>query len=250
MTFIKDIYEYIDSFAPFSTQASWDNSGLLVGDSLRKITKVMLCLDITDSVIEEAKKEGCELIISHHPVIFSPLKCIDPTDIVYKLIKADLCALCVHTNLDIAQDTGVNTCLAEKLQLSNTMLYPEDFLCIGELKHIMSDDEFALYVKKALSCSGVRYTKGNAIKTVAVSSGGGSDAVQLKEKYHFDAVVTGEIKHHHFIYAQQNDFCAVEAGHFNTEDIVISPLKKKLSGYFSDVEFVKSASLADPVNFI
>ncbi len=250
MTQIKNIYKYIDSVAPFSSQAGWDNSGLLVGDMNKKVNKVMLALDITENVVDEAIDLGCELIISHHPVIFSPLSHIDSNSIVYKLIKSDLCALCAHTNLDIADDIGVNECLARALKLNNTTLYKDDFLCVGTLEKSMSSDDFAKYVKDSLNCSGVRCTKGENIQTVAVSSGGGSEAVTLKEKFNFDAIVTGEIKHHHFLYAQNNGFCCVEAGHFATEDIVITPLLEKLSATFSDVTFIKSESLTDPVSFI
>ncbi len=250
MTQIKNIYEHIDSVAPFSSQAEWDNSGLLVGDMNKKVSKVLLALDINQSVVDEAKATGCELIISHHPVIFSPISHIDSNSVVYSLVKNDICALCAHTNLDIAEDIGVNECLAKALELNNTTLYPDDFLCVGTLEKSMSSDDFAKYVKDALSCSGVRYTKGEDIKTVAVSSGGGSEAVTLKEKYNFDAVVTGEIKHHHFLYAQDKGFCCVEAGHFATEDIVITPLLEKLSATFDDVTFIKSESLTDPVSFI
>ncbi|MBE6824648.1 MAG: Nif3-like dinuclear metal center hexameric protein [Ruminococcaceae bacterium] len=250
MTQIKNIYEYLDSVAPFLSQADWDNSGLLVGDMSKKVSKVLLSLDITESVVDEAKASSCELIISHHPVIFSPLSQIDSSSIVYKLIKSDVCALCAHTNLDIAKNIGVNECLAKALGLNDTTLYPEDFLCVGTLEKAISSDEFAKHVKECLNCNGVRYTKGQNIKTVAVSSGGGSEAVTFKEKYNFDAVVTGEIKHHHFLYAQDKGFCCVEAGHFSTEDIVVAPLLEKLSATFSDVTFTKSKSLADPVRFI
>ena len=122
----------------------------------------------------------------------------------------------MHTNLDIAEDGGVNTELAKALKLQNTVLYQDDFLCVGELTKEMSCDDFAIFVKEHLNCKGVKYTKSNDIKTVAVSSGGGGEAVLLNGKYHFDALVTGEMKHHLFLYAQEEKICAVEAGHFST----------------------------------
>ncbi len=249
MTLIKDIYEYLDSVAPFDTQAEFDNSGLLVGDMDTKVSKVLMCLDITDKVIEEAKDISAQLILSHHPVIFSPLKNIETDSVVYKLISSKLSALCAHTNLDKAENIGVNAVLAKKLELHNTALYKDEFLCVGELKAPMTDREFALFVKNALQCKGVRYTKGKVIKTVAVSSGAGSEGVTLSDKYHFDAFVTGELKHHHFLFAKEKSVCAVEAGHFCTEDVVINPLKDLLSKRFPDVNFVKSQALTDIVEF-
>lgn len=250
MTLIRDIYSYIDSIAPFDTQADFDNSGLLVGDMDTGVSKVMLTLDITEDVINEAKETGCELIISHHPVIFSLLKSVAANSIVYKLIKSGLSALCVHTNLDKAESIGVNECLANALKLKNPRLFADEYLCVGELENTMTDGEFAHYVKGALSLKGVRYTRGRVVKTVAVSSGAGGEAVTLKDKYNFDALVTGEIKHHHFLEAKEKSLCAVEAGHFNTEDIVIKPLEEKLSSRFSDVVFLKSQTHKDIVEFV
>lgn len=249
MVSINDIVKFTETFAPLSTQCEWDNSGLLV-NAKRDIEKVLLCLDITNDVVEEAKKIGAQLIISHHPVIFSPLKHIDCDSVTAMLIKNDISALCLHTNLDRAQDCGVNTELAKALKLQNTELYPEDFLCVGELENEMNCDDFANYVKENLNCRGVKYTKSGNIKTVGVSSGGGCDAIMLKHQYGFDALVTGEIKHHLFLLAQEISLCAVEAGHFSTEDVVIEPLRNKLSLQFEDVEFLKSVSLKDPVYFV
>lgn len=249
MATTTEILKFIDSFAPISTQCEWDNSGLLVNAQNDDIKKVLLCLDITKAVVEEAVKIGAQLIISHHPIIFSPIKRIDCDSTIATLVKNDISAICMHTNLDIAEDCGVNTELAKALELKNTVLYQDDFLCVGELEEEMSCDDFASYVKSRLNCRGVKYTKSGAIKTVGVSSGGGGEAVFLNGKYRFDALITGEMKHHLFLYAQENDVCAVEAGHFSTEDVVVNPLKLKLSDKFPEVEFIKSESLIDPVYF-
>ena len=249
MTKVLDIINFTETFAPLNTQCEWDNSGLLVGNKDTEVKKVLLCLDITHAVVEEAKNLGCELIISHHPVIFSPLSHIDTHDVCYHLIRENIAALCLHTNLDRAQNIGVNVELAKALSLQNPTLYPEEFLCVGELTHEMNSDEFASFVKEALNCRGVRYTKKDKIKKVAVSSGGGGEAVFLKNKYDFDALVTGEIKHHLFLFASENELCAVEAGHFNTEDVVIAELVKNLAEKFPQLSFTKSVSLTDVVNF-
>lgn len=249
MTTTTEILEFLDSFAPVSTQCEWDNSGMLVSSSKKDVEKVLLCLDTTKAVVKEAVEIGAQLIISHHPIIFSPLKSIECDSAVATLVKNDICAICMHTNLDIAEDCGVNTELAKALKLQNTVLYQDDFLCVGELEQKMSCDDFADYVKTNLDCRGVRYIKSGDIKTVAVSSGGGGEAVLLNGKYHFDALVTGEMKHHLFLYAQEKEICAVEAGHYSTEDVVINPLKLKLSEKFPQVEFIKSEELSDPVYF-
>ncbi len=249
MTTIRNIYDYINSVAPFDAQEDWDNSGLLVGDMEKTVSKVLLSLDITHEVVNEAKNKGCELILSHHPVIFSPLTHIDTHSVVYSLIKSDISALCAHTNLDKADNIGVNVCLAKSLELCDIKLYPDEFLVIGKLSKSMNSDEFAKYVKDKLCANGVKYTNSSDIRTVAVSSGGGGDAVYLKDKFGFDALVTGELKHHLFLYAKERDLCAVEAGHFETEDVVITPLLKVLSETFKDVQFEKSQTLCKFTEF-
>lgn len=247
---VSDIFNYTESFAPIETAAPWDNCGILVGDKNAYVTKALLCLDITNDVIQEAKEKGCELIISHHPVIFNPLKSVHKDSIVYNLIKADITTLCLHTNLDLALDTGVNVSLAKQLNLLELTPTDDGFLFIGKLSTPLSADAFAQHVKTALNCSGVRYTLGRDVSTVAISSGAGSDGIELYEKYGFDAFATGELKHHHFLYAKEKDICAVEAGHFNTEDVVINPLIEKLSANYPDISFIKSTALTDPINFI
>lgn len=249
MILAKDILNFLDSNAPVSDACDWDNCGLLCGDKNQKVTKVMLCLDITKAVVQDAINCGCELIISHHPVIFSGLKNIEKDSVIYDLVKANISAICMHTNLDIAQNFGVNETLAKALSLNNTTLYKDDFLCIGELENTMDGDSFARYVKSKLNCKGVRYTNSADIKTVGVCSGAGSDAVEKMLHYNLDALVTGEIKHHHFLYANENSLCVVEAGHFNTEVIVTDSLKALLEPQFSDIQFIKSTAECDPVIF-
>ncbi len=118
MTTVKDIYEFIDNIAPFKTAMDFDNVGLLVGDINQKINKVLLALDITNKVVEEATEIGANLIISHHPVIFNSLKKLDANDVPYMLAKYNINAICAHTNLDISK-FGVNNSLAEALGLES-----------------------------------------------------------------------------------------------------------------------------------
>ncbi|MBQ8539133.1 MAG: Nif3-like dinuclear metal center hexameric protein [Ruminococcus sp.] len=250
---IKDVVAVADKYAPFDTQAEFDNSGFLVGDVNMEIDKALCCLDITDEVIEEAKAKGCKLIISHHPVIFAPLRKVSSQSIVYKLIKNDIAALCLHTNFDRAKVHGVNEKLAGALNLQDTVLYPEDFLCIGTLSEELNDEDFANLVKKQLNAQAVKFTQNNGkmIKVVAVSSGAGSEAVELFKQYGFDALVTGELKHHHLLYAKENSLCAVEAGHFETENIAVSSIVAMLRQDIgeNELEFFVSDSLS-PVQFV
>lgn len=245
---LNEIIRYADAIAPFDSAAEWDNVGLLVGSPDREINRVLLALDITASVVEEAHETGAELILSHHPVIFSPLRALRPDDAAYFLAKYDVAALCLHTDLDRA-DQGVNVQLAKALGLKNTTFYPEDFLLVGEPETACSAEEFATLIKERLRAPSVRFTEG-AVTRVAVSSGGGGEGVELNEIYGFDAFVTGELKHHQYLYAADHGIAAFDAGHFSTEDVVIAPLREMFAARFPDTEFLVSESAVCPYKAI
>jgi len=244
MTTIRMIEEYCRQIAPYDLADEWDNVGLLVGGGDAAVRRVLLALDITPAVIGEARELGAQLIISHHPVIFEPLKALEPDTAPYLLAQYDTAALCLHTNLDRAED-GVNATLGEALGLKNTVLYPEDYLLVGEPAAAVTADGYAAYIKERLGAPSVRYTAGR-VSRVAVSSGGGGEGIERAEQYGFDAFVTGELKHHQYLYAADHGIAAFDAGHFCTEDVVIRPLCEKLTAQFPDVEFRVSERCACP----
>lgn len=248
MTTIRNIEEYCRAVAPYDTAEEWDNVGLLVGCADNQVSRVLLALDITPPVVAEAQALGAGLIISHHPVIFDPLRTLVPGSAPYLLARSDVAALCLHTNLDRAAH-GVNAALADALGLRNTAFYPSDYLLVGELEQPMTADAFAAFIKERLGAPGVRYT-GSTVTRVAVSSGGGGGGVELCGAYGCDAFVTGELKHHHYLYALQHGIAAFDAGHFSTENVVIEPLKKLLAARFSDIEFCVSKRCVCPYNSI
>ncbi len=251
MTTIKDILNFTETFAPLDTQMEFDNSGLLIGSDHTEVTKAIVALDITNDVVNEAVANNVQLIISHHPVIFAPLKNIPADSVVYNIIKNSLSALCLHTNLDLSPEFGVNTCLADAVGVKDGMFADGECLFIGELQAETDIEQFASTVKTALNCKGVRYTKPkDKVKTVAICSGSGGDLVTLAKDYNADVLLTGEIKHHEILLAQSLGISVVDGSHFGTEDIVISPLCHKLKEQFPDVEFIKSESHCNALNFI
>ena len=118
MTTVRAIYEWLDGWAPFSTAMSFDNAGLLAGSGAEEVRRAVLALDITPAVVREAASSGAQLIISHHPVIFNPLRRLTPDSAPWLLARHGIAAVCAHTNLDLAPG-GVNTCLAQRLGLRN-----------------------------------------------------------------------------------------------------------------------------------
>ncbi len=251
MTYIRDIIEYIEGFAPLGSAMEFDNVGLLVGSPETEANRVLVALDITPDVIEEAKELGAELIISHHPVIFKPISRIPRESVVYRLIENGISALCMHTNLDLSPVFGVNTCLADAVGIKNYSFAEGECLLIGELDEAVTNAKFAAGVKAALGCDGLRFTLGNKlVKKIAVCSGSGGDYAPLAKELGADALLTGEIKHHEILDAVNLGVAVVDAGHFKTEDIVIAPLCEKLSGQFRETEFFRSRKCTDTVEYI
>lgn len=249
---IKAIIDYIDSFAPMSSAMDFDNVGLLIGNENDEVARVLCALDITDSVVEEAKEKSCRLIISHHPIIFSPLKRIDSGDVVHKLIENNIAAVCMHTNLDLSPVFGVNTCLAKAVGVRKTTGFVDgECLYIGELDNEITNREFAQAVKDALGCKGLRYTLGEKkVQRVAICSGSGGDLAPLAKEKGADVLLTGEIKHHEILDANRLDIAIVDAGHFKSENIVIPPLCEKLREEFKNVQFIPSQTCDDFIEYL
>lgn len=245
---IHDIIDYTKQIAPYDLADEWDNVGLLVGDAEAEADRVLLALDITPDVVEEAHELGAQLIVSHHPVIFDPLRMLAPDAAPYLLAKYDIAALCLHTNLDRAEN-GVNTALGRALGLRDTVFFPDDYILVGTPEHPMDADGFAAFIKERLHAPSVRYTDGRVTR-VAVSSGGGGGGVELAEQYGFDAFVTGEMKHHQYNFAVEHGIAAFDAGHFSTENVVIEPLRDLLRSAFPELQFCISERYACPYKSI
>lgn len=250
------IYHWIDQLAPFTTAMDFDNAGFLVGSREAEVEKVLLALDITPAVVAEASDWGADLIISHHPVIFSPLRTLPADSPVYLLAQKGIAAICAHTNLDMAS-WGVNTCLAERIGLQgvrgmdadpNTGVAP---WFLGSLAAPMAPEAFAKQVGTALSCSGLRFVDGGKpVLRVGLCSGSGADFLSAAQQAGADAFLTADTRHHQLLEAQAAGITLVDAGHFATEDVVIGPLCERLAGAFPTVSFRKSVSHCDPARYL
>lgn len=247
---VSDIFKCIDELAPFNTCEEFDNVGLLVGDAQKNVKNVLIALDLTSSVLNHAKNVNAELIITHHPIIFKPLKHIYNNDLIAQVINSEISVICAHTNLDKATD-GVNDVLAEILELKDVRVLENSlgYGRIGCLDKKLSCDSFIKHVSKKLNTT-VRATRfDRCVKTVAVLGGAGEFAWIDAKKSGADAFITGESKHHIFIEAKQNNFCFVDAGHFETEVLVCKALRDKLQYKFENqINFVV-ANQENPVCF-
>lgn len=238
----EKIFETLCEIAPLSLAMSYDNAGFLLGDNQSNITKAVVCLDVTLSAVDFAIKSGAQLIISHHPVIFNPLKCITAQDTpqIYKCLAKGISVISMHTNMDSAMG-GVNDCLAQALGLENiSIICDEDNFSFrkGELSEKMSADKLASFVKSRLGGS-VRYTDGGKnISNVAVCGGSGGDFYRLAEENGADALITADVKHSYFVAAADRGFTLIDAGHFHTENTLILPLADRLKEKIPSVEFL------------
>lgn len=237
---IQEIYNILNQIAPFGSALPYDNAGLLVGDADRQVQKIGVCLDITAKAIDAAVAQDCDLIVSHHPVIFDPLKQIDPTHPVYRLISENIAAICAHTNLDAASG-GVNDSLCEALGLTGIRpLEDPDFPGyppigrIGTLPAPMPAETLAFYCKQRLSAPDVRFSaaSNSPVSTLAVCGGAGADLLLPAYAAGADALLTSEIKQHQWLQGQALQFTLLDAGHFSTENCIVPALVKQLTAHF------------------
>ncbi len=251
MATVREIYQYLDGLAPFSLQMDFDNAGFLVGRGDRQVTRLLVSLDITEEVVAEAAELGCQLIVSHHPVIFFPAKSItdaDPTGrTLLALAERQIAAVCAHTNLD-AVHGGVNDALAQKLGLVQIEQLKQDGVDasgrpygIGRVGNTagvpMYTPAFAAFVKEALGANGVRYVDARRpVRRVAV--GGGACADMLKDALAMgcDTFVTADVKYNGFLDAKALGVNLIDAGHYPTEQVVVPVLAKWLESGFPKVE--------------
>ncbi len=217
----QNILHLLDQKAPFSLAEEWDNVGLLIGSPDREVSRVLVALDATVGAIEAAKAVGAELIVTHHPVIFEPLKALDSDGIPYALAAAGIDVISVHTNADKA-DGGVNDVLAARLGLTDLRTTEDGFCRIGTLAEPTDAPAFAKTVAEALDTA-VRVNGGGLIRTVAVCGGSGGDFITPLAG-EIDAFVSGEVRHHQWLLANALGVTVIEAGHYATEVPIVDTL--------------------------
>ena len=251
---VVDIYKLIDKIAPFNTRFPFDNVGILVGNPNAPVRRIAVCLDVTRDVVIRAAENECDLIVSHHPVIFDKLSSVTAESIPYLLIKHGITVICAHTNLDCAKG-GVNDRLAMALGIEDAEAiadseYPDcaPIARIGNFKGYEPRD-FALFVKEKLNSPDVRFLEGSKpIRKVCVYGGAGNHFILQAKANGADAIVTSEIKHHQWLDAKNLDITVIDAGHFSTENVVVKPLALLLKDKL-DCE-VRIISQSAPYNVI
>ena len=254
MTTVGEIAALLREKAPVEKKMDFDNVGLLVGSAGHAVSRVLVALDITDEVIDEAVSVGAELIVSHHPLFFSLASVIDDTPEgarAYKLVRNDIAAICMHTNLDAAQG-GVNDALMQALggRVLDTLDPATGIGRIGEIAAPMAFPDFLPFVKKTLSAFGLRYhDAGRSVKRLAVCGGSGGGDIPLAAAAGCDTYVTADVKYHQFQQAKDLGLNLIDADHFCTENVVTPVLRDWIAAAFPQLDVGVSQRLGQLVRF-
>lgn len=244
---VQTILDYLWTLAPLSCKESWDNVGFLAGRKDANVTKILVALDATAAVAEEAEALGCQLVVTHHPLIFHAPKQItdaDPmTGTLLSYLEKGVAVISMHTNLDCAPG-GVNDILAERLGLHNVKVLEDGetagLIRAGECCPVELA-EFAAFVKERLACPGLRYVDGGKpVRRVAVGGGGCAEYIALAAASGCDTFVTADVKYHQFQEAQTRGLNLIDAGHFETENPVCARLRDSLAARFPEIETILS----------
>ncbi len=248
---VKDILNCITEIAPLHWQESYDNAGLQVGDLNAEAYKALICLDITEAIVDEAIAKKCDLIVSHHPLIFRGLKHLTPETYieraVMKAVKHDIAMISMHTNLDNSY-LGVSRVLADRLGLKNlNLLQPsesEPELCgagmVGEFDEPMEETAFLQRVAETISSPCLRHSAltGRKIQKVALCGGSGSPFMPDALRQKVDAYLTADIKYHDF-FVPEGNVLLVDGGHFETEqftkELICELIRKKFPTFAAEI---------------
>lgn len=235
---VAQIFDFINEIAPFGSQESWDNSGILVGNRNSEVTSVAVCLDVTNDTVSQAVNVGANLIVSHHPVIWNPLKSIDFDMPVGKAIKNGISVISAHTNWDLAIG-GVNDVLAKLVGLEDIHAPAVEgelaMLRVGTLKSPVPASSFADIVADTLDTV-VRLTlPEKQVKTIAVCGGSGASFLPELATLDVDAFLTGDAKHNDYLDSIDLDVSLLAAGHYETETVSMPVLMEIMRQEFPDL---------------
>ena len=260
--YVKDVINVMEKIAPPFLKESYDNVGLMVGNKNKEVKKILLALDCTKSVIEEAKANNVDMIITHHPLLFRK-----PSKIVYddlqgykiiELIKNDISLYSSHTNLD-SVGGGINEEIinilgfknSEIMESSNIKSYENSG--IGRIVKLDSEiniEDLIKNVKEKLNIKNLKVAIGKkTVSKIAIINGSGESYFSLALKLGADCIITGDTTYHFVSDYKEMGISVLDAGHFGTEWIVFLKVMEKLKREFKDIEFITSNKSKDPYEF-
>ena len=253
----SDWMEKLEKLAPKSLACEWDNPGLLAGRAEKEVEKVLIALDATDDVVDLAVKEQVDLLITHHPMLFSPLKKVTSADFIGRrlitMIQADLCYYAMHTNFDVKGMAQLNQeCLGlAECEVLEETAPGEGIGRVGVLDAPMDLKTFAEKVRNDFEIPDVRMygDPAKSVCRVAVSSGSGKSMIRGAIAKGADVIVTGDVDYHSAIDAVAQGIAVIDAGHYGTEYGFIAYMKQELEAMFPELE-VGSARVHHPYEVV
>ena len=252
---IQQVLSALERFAPLPLQESYDNAGLQIGLTEAEVSGALLCLDVTEKIIDEAVAKGCNLVVSHHPLLFRGLKQVsDLNDVqrtVRKAIKNDVCVISMHTNLDNAKG-GVNYKIAEKLgaKVLNSAEEEKQGLVLAELAQSMLASEFIAMVKErfGVKCAMCNELLERPIKTVAICGGAGDFMLDEAVAQKADAFITGEMHYHvYFGHEQEIQICVI--GHYESEQFTTEIFREVIERECPGVTCKIAETMTNPIHY-
>ena len=258
---IKEVLCALEQFAPLPLQESWDNAGLQVGLTETEVSGALLCLDVNEKILDEAIQKGCNLVVSHHPLLFRGLKTIsDLTDVqrtVRKAIQHDLCIVSMHTNMDNAKG-GVNFRIAQKLGLQDVAFFAPKAGAVeagsgvvGVLPEAMAADDFVIRVKQTfgVECAMCNELLRRPVQKVAICGGAGDFLLDEALKNGADAFITGEMHYHqYFGYEQQIQICVI--GHYQSEQFTTEVFEEIIQQACPGVKTYIAETCTNPILYL
>ena len=245
----------LNSIAPFDTQAEWDNCGLQIDLGHTSVNKVLICMEISYDVIEEAVENEVDMIITHHPLLFNAVKKITVdstvTDYIIKLITANIEVVSSHTCFDAAKG-GNNDYLMNLMGVSSPKRFKDDCVRIGTLSRAVSFEKFICKLDEALGAPGIKFNGDldKPIKTIVCCTGAGGEFVSNAIKAGADVFVSSDFKHHEAVLAKENGMCLVDAGHWGTEQIFVPNMAVKLKAKAKTLTVLMSSANQNPFSSI
>ncbi len=265
MPTVNDIYNYLDQIAPFRYQESYDNAGILIGDREMEVTGVLISLDTTEAVVLDAINQGCNLIVSHHPIIFGGVKRIDYQHYISKTIvaaiKHDIAIIAIHTNLDNVLADGVNQMIASKIGVTDLRILNPNLALdemsnvgsgvIGTLPTPVESLDYLLEVKSQMKAGVIKYTDlcKSRVHTVAICGGSGSFLLPAAIAAGADLFITADYKYHEYFDANGQIIIA-DIGHYESEQYTSEQLSKLISQKFRNFAIHLTKVNTNPVNYL
>ena len=257
----KQVFDALEQYAPLPLQDGYDNAGLQIGlTEEQEVTGALLCLDVTEAVIDEAERMGCNLIVAHHPLLFRGLKQITGQSYVercvIKAIQKGIGIYAAHTNLDNAEG-GVNYRIAEKIGLENlSFLDAKSGLSagagvVGELPAAEDERDFLVRLKGLFGIQCIRHNRlsGREIRRVALCGGAGGFLLSQAIAQGADAFLTGEMRYHDY-FGHEGDLLITEMGHYESEQYTMEIFAEVLEKHFPELKIVKTSHNTNPINYL